>query len=444
MPCVILPRHEHREPPAGWPVQATLLAMESQIVERTIARRKRRVLAEPEARVKRELARAFRSEGGRVLDLLRVYRLPYAPKIKSMAETVAEGETLTVYHTAKEPIGQFGGGHAAGHQIQGIYFSTRSQDLWGTATGRPYSHEVELKDVKLADRKTAMDVYLDEMGKGKDYGRITTERLISMGYDGARLSDNEIVLFNPSKTFIKKVSKRVPWTGKITEPAIPSATFNDPGLRAVMNYLLNGQSISPYESALDGFYRDVFPKAMDAATAEAMAAAGVGIHGTLGRFPGAEQWIKENAIRFGRRYAPKVTEATNAAIRSQLARGWSQFEGIDQLMARVRKVYTDCSVYRSETIARTEGNRAYSAASHEAYDQLGADGHYWIISGSEYAVWPEICAVNASLGTIPMSQQFEDSDGGDIDAPPAHPNCLCDEGIDFSDSWLAPEWVNGE
>jgi hypothetical protein len=43
-----------------------------------------------------------------------------------------------------------------------------------------------------------------------------------------------------------------------------------------------------------------------------------------------------------------------------------------------------------------------------------------------------------------MAQQFEDSDGMEIDGPPAHPNCLCDEGIDFSDSWQLPEWVMAE
>ncbi len=312
MPCLVSPRHSHLPPPVGWPVMAEMLVAEGMLSERTIARRKKRVLDKFQPHATADIKRAFRSEGARVLDIVRAFRLPYVP------------------------------------------------------------------------RETAV-------------------------------------------------------SGIVQEAAAPR--INNPDLARLLDFILNGQSASPYEAAFDTLYREVMPGAMDAATAEAMAAAGVGITGPLGRFPGAEKWIRDNAIRFGKKYAAGVTEATNAAIRNQLALGWKDFEPMDKLMARVRKVYSTATDYRAEVIARTEGNRAYTSASHEAYSQLDADGHFWIISGSEYAVWPEICAVNASRGVIPMAQEFEDIDGAGIDGPPAHPNCLCDEGIDFGDSWQLPEWV---
>lgn len=313
MPCCIAERHTRLAPPDNYPLTVGLRVAESRIAERTIARRKRRILDKYALPAAALLKRAFKSEAGRVLDALKSYRLPYAPKLQDMAERVAEAKT---------------------------------------------------------------------------FGPVT-----------------------------------------------------DPEFRRLLDYILNSQSLSPYDAALDALYRDVMPHAMDAATAEAMAAAGMGITGTLGRFPGAEQWIREHAIRFGKRFAPGVTEATNNAIRTQLAQGWAQFESIDKLMARVRSVYDTATNYRAEMIARTEGNRAYTEASHEAYDQLGAQGHFWILSGSEYAVWPEICAVNAEKGIIAFDESFEDIDGGEINGPPAHPNCLCDEGIDISAE--LPDWVQG-
>jgi hypothetical protein len=312
---LISPRHSHLPPPVGWPVMAELLVAEGMLSERTIARRKKRVLDKFQPHATAAIKRAFRSEGARVLDVVRAFRLPYVPKETAMTGTVQEANFTRV---------------------------------------------------------------------------------------------------------------------------------NNPDLARLLEFILNAQSISPYEAAFDTLYREVMPAAMDTATAEAMAAAGVGITGPLGRFPAAEQWIRDHAIRFGKKYAAGVTESTNAAIRSQLALGWKDFEPMDKLMARVRKVYGTATDYRAEVIARTEGNRAYTAASHEAYDQIGADGHFSIISGSEYAVWPEICAVNASLGVIPMAQQFDDIDGNPVDGPPYHPNCLCDEGIDFSDSWELPDWVMAE
>lgn len=258
-------------------------------------------------------------------------------------------------------------------------------------------------------------------------------------------------LFRVESTRVLELMSRakLPYTpidhGPEFRAAVAEAPRLDPAVEAeldeLMRLLVNGQNVASYQADINGLYLDVMPKAMDEATFEAMAARGIGIRGKLARFPRAEQWIRDHAITFGEKYAADVTEATNAAIRNQLATGFSEFESVEQMMGRVRKVYTDATRYRAERIVRTETNRAYTSASHEAYQQLGVEGKYSIISGSEYAVLPEICAVNAERGTIPMSDSFEDIWGDPCDGPPYHPNCLCDLGIDIAPDWEPPDWV---
>lgn len=527
-------------PPVGWPVTAELLVMEGMLSERTIARRKRKVLDKFEPHATAAIKRAFRSEAARVLDIVRAFRLPYVPRETAMSATVTEGwVTINGAHVLLGDDDGGGGGKSGGttenKQPQDMTYeewvaagkpndpkgdNIPRQERYETMRRIAFERSKEFRE-KFAGSKAVdnngdplllhhgssradlpdgtvfyttnptvagwFSTLADPTGErfvrqdylvihnplevkaptGLEAGSQEGARFIndaitkakSAGNDGVVIRDiyesgfrgHDYIVFSQGQVIPYKTrrlnhlgrSRTRKESGIVAEAAVPRYATN-PDLARLLDFILNGQSASPYEAAFDTLYREVMPGAMDAATAEAMAAAGVGITGPLGRFPGAEKWIRDNAIRFGKKFAPGVTEATNAAIRNQLALGWKDFEPMDKLMARVRKVYSTATDYRAEMIARTEGNRAYTSASHEAYDQLGADGHFSIISGSEYAVWPEICAVNASLGVIPMSQQFEDIDGNPVDGPPYHPNCLCDEGIDFSDSWQLPEWVMAE
>ena len=228
------------------------------------------------------------------------------------------------------------------------------------------------------------------------------------------------------------------FNGAVAEAVDPAAMM---AADELLELLLNGQNLTAYTAGLGDLYRDVMPAAMDQAAYEAMAARGIGITGKLTRFPRAERWITDHAIQFGDEFAKSVTATTNDAIRRQLAQGMAGFESTDDLAKRVRAVYDAAGKKRAEMIVRTELNRAYSSASHEAYRELGVDGKFWIISGSEYAVLPEVCAVNADMGTIRMGESFDDVDGSPIDAPPAHPNCLCDLGIDIQPDWEPPDWL---
>jgi len=213
----------------------------------------------------------------------------------------------------------------------------------------------------------------------------------------------------------------------------------------MMRVLLNGIDSSQYAAVLEDCYRAATPKGMDAAMRLTLDAAGVPYRvDSLGnmflsngvrlvRFRGAETWIRDHAIQFGRRWAESVKDKTNVAIRSQLAQGFAEFESIDQLMKRVRGVYSDASAYRAEMISRTETSRAYNEATTEMGRRLGVEGKYWILSGSPYSYTDE-CADNAAAGTIAVDAEYPSG----VACPPAHPNCECSEGLEVPDDFNVP------
>jgi hypothetical protein len=78
---------------------AGLLVAEGMLSERTIARRKRRVLDKYQPQAVADIKRAFRSEGARVLDIVRAFRLPYVPRETAMTETVQEAQFTRINNT---------------------------------------------------------------------------------------------------------------------------------------------------------------------------------------------------------------------------------------------------------------------------------------------------------------------------------------------------------
>lgn len=50
----------------------------------------------------------------------------------------------------------------------------------------------------------------------------------------------------------------------------------------------------------------------------------------------------------------------------------------------------------------------------------------WVLGSGGKSGNCETCNDNADKGWIEDDDIFEDSDGGDIDGPPAHPNCDCE------------------
>jgi len=104
------------------------------------------------------------------------------------------------------------------------------------------------------------------------------------------------------------------------------------------------------------------------------------ISGAVGRpviYRGATNWIGDNAIKFGKKYAHSVSDTTNHAIRDEIADAIRQGEGIDKVMDRIASVYRDAEGYRSEMIARTEMSRAYNASALEQSKAFGITQFDW-------------------------------------------------------------------
>ena len=116
----------------------------------------------------------------------------------------------------------------------------------------------------------------------------------------------------------------------------------------------------------------------------------------------------------------KIDEDTREIICSDVAQateeGWST-----SLLADALSENYGFSDGRASMIARTECARADCQGNLLAYKNSGlVSGKEWLL-GSEH-VGEDECNNNAAEGVIPLDQAFSSGD----DAPPAHPNCVCD------------------
>lgn len=91
---------------------------------------------------------------------------------------------------------------------------------------------------------------------------------------------------------------------------------------------------------------------------------------------------------------------------------------------------------RAETIARTETIRSSNQGQLETWDQAMGKGlidadsarKLWIVTPDD-----RICDICAEMDgvSVPYDESFQ-TDDGEIDAPPLHPNCRCSVGLIFS------------
>ncbi len=115
-----------------------------------------------------------------------------------------------------------------------------------------------------------------------------------------------------------------------------------------------------------------------------------------------------------------ITESTRRMIRSDvekaMAEGWSNDRLADAL-----EESNAFSESRAEMIARTETAFADVEGNMQAYRESGVvEGKEWIL-GSEHDD-DDDCNTNAEAGVIGLDDTFPSGD----DAPPNHPNCVCD------------------
>ena len=114
-----------------------------------------------------------------------------------------------------------------------------------------------------------------------------------------------------------------------------------------------------------------------------------------------------------------IDDATRSGLRGNvataLAEGWSA----DDLATAISDNY-EFSDARAETIARTELAFAHVQGNLATWDNSGVvGGKRWILADTHPG--PDECDDFADEDAIELSAQF----GGEIDGPPAHPNCLC-------------------
>ena len=130
-----------------------------------------------------------------------------------------------------------------------------------------------------------------------------------------------------------------------------------------------------------------------------------------------------------------------------LARSVSDGLGVDETAKQIDAMF-DKGADWADMVARTETARAVTAGTLDSYADAGVTKVEWLTADGGCA----ICGEYESMGPVEMDQGF-----GDVEGPPAHPNCLCTllpvlpEGviveepeIIFPDDEIAAEEINNE
>lgn len=132
-----------------------------------------------------------------------------------------------------------------------------------------------------------------------------------------------------------------------------------------------------------------------------------------------------------------INQETDKQLRAELADGIAKGESIDELAARIERVYGAAAGYRAERIARTETIRAENFASQESWRQSGlVERKEWYTAHDERVCqWcgpmdGRVIELNATY--FDKGDTFEGSKGGklkldfdDVGGAPLHVNCRC-------------------
>jgi hypothetical protein len=101
---------------------------------------------------------------------------------------------------------------------------------------------------------------------------------------------------------------------------------------------------------------------------------------------------------------------------------------ISQTSQAIRQEIPEMTVSRANMIARTETARSYGLTSLATMSANGIQRKRWV--GSDPC---DLCQENVDQGWIGVDESFNSDD----DAPPGHPNCICDIVAD-TEGWLPP------
>lgn len=136
-------------------------------------------------------------------------------------------------------------------------------------------------------------------------------------------------------------------------------------------------------------------------------------------------FINKNQIKFLQDYTfdniKGVEEDFKNKLKQELRRAIIQSEGIGKVAERVRKVF-DITEERTETIARTELNRAENQGQLQAFKKSGKKMTKTWLSAHD-ARTSDLCK-RLDGQTVDIDAKFKDAyTGGEWDAPPSHVNC---------------------
>ncbi|QGH73468.1 MAG: portal protein [Siphoviridae sp. ctvD11] len=125
--------------------------------------------------------------------------------------------------------------------------------------------------------------------------------------------------------------------------------------------------------------------------------------------------------RHTKKFAGQITQTTQQGIRTELARGLADGEGLSELTDRIIQ-YAGFNPSRAELIARTEVAEASKEAELEAWTQSEVvEQKRWYTAEDERV--HEGCADLHGV-TVELDEDFDYEDGP-IEGPPGHPSCRC-------------------
>lgn len=113
-----------------------------------------------------------------------------------------------------------------------------------------------------------------------------------------------------------------------------------------------------------------------------------------------------------------INDTTQELIADAVEQGIEDSLGVNGTARLIRSTLEDMTVVRSQMIASTEMNAAFSEATMRKLDRLGVEYKQWITSPGNVC---DECSENEDASPIPLDDDFPSGDP----APPAHPNCRC-------------------
>lgn len=162
----------------------------------------------------------------------------------------------------------------------------------------------------------------------------------------------------------------------------------------------------------------------------------------LGAQPDVFHVVERNIPEAAQKLSLKFAESTNATtsmqldealskLRDEISAGLTEGDTRVELTKRVEEVFDQADSSRAETIARTEGSRAAHEGELMGAKESGVvSGKYWMASADAC----DICLELAAKGTIPLDENFTETDYGPVSGPPCHPNDQCSLGYETKDS----------